>query len=132
MVYFSSLVAVEWEVQSARPAVKLNCILIGIKTGDKGLMKELIDNTNSASQTLQLRYDSRANTQLFQNRQILQLQAEREKSVWRSWPAVKGWTETESCNTSRRLRRYLDSWMVQTTWFSGLWWFCLVLLIPEG
>ncbi len=46
----------------ARPAVTLKRILIGIKTGDKGLMKELIDNTHSGAYSPQSHSDRHINT----------------------------------------------------------------------
>lgn len=60
----------------ARPPVTLKRILIGIKTGDKSLMKELIDNTYSGAYSPRSHSDRHKHTQLYSNWQILLPQTE--------------------------------------------------------
>lgn len=71
---FSSYCGVRSAQTRARPAIKLESILIGIKAGDKVLMKELTDNT---SQVLQLQTESLYDRQT----QILQTEFKMLKKV---------------------------------------------------
>lgn len=61
-LFFSCHCGVRSAQSLARPAITLKRILIGTKTGDKGLMKELIDNTHSAAYSPQSHSDRRTNT----------------------------------------------------------------------
>lgn len=81
----------------ARPAVTLKRILIGTKTGDKGLMKELIDNTHCRAYSPQSHSEGHINTwSCAQNGRFFfffffyNVQWERGDHGENSWPAAGG------------------------------------------
>lgn len=92
----------------ARPAVTLKRIVIGIKTGDKGLMKELIDNTHSGAYSPQSHSDRHINTHSCTQTGRFYNHGQSEREFMRKWLACseRQDQDVKASDTSHHLARH--------------------------